>query len=339
MKKKIGLFFCAIMCSFAIVSYCFAQPVVYQGAGPVVYGSTPITASNVSTGDLPPGAKVGECYTKIFVAPVYRAVSEKVLKKPASERVEVVPARYETLNKRVLIKEPSERIAVVPARYRWVEERVMVEEGSYQLNTIPARFNWTEEKVLVSPAQTMWKKGKGLIEKINNATGDIMCLVEKPPVYNTVRKKVLVSPAMKKRVDIPPKFKVIKKQILVTPAACKKMIIPAQYQTIQVRKMRTPPQERRIPISAEYQTITRNVRVGEGTYDWRRVLCETNMGPNVISRVQAALNREGYYPGPMDGVFGQNTTAALRKYQSAKGLRAVGKLTYETLEILGVSAR
>ncbi len=334
MKKKLGLFLFAIVCSFMIVSNCFSQPVIYQSAQPITY------RGNIGDSlDLPPGAKVGECYTKILVPPSYRTVTEKVLKRPASERVEVIPARYEMRPQKILVKEPSERIAVVPARYRWVEERVMVEEESYQVRTIPARYDWVEEKVLVSAPQPVWKKGKGLIEKIDNATGDIMCLIAQPPQYKTIRKQVLRSPALQKRIDIPAKYKVVKKQILVTPAACKKIIVPAEYQTIQVRKMVVPPQERRIPIPEQYETVTRKVKVNEGSYDWRRVLCETNMGENIIAKVQASLNSAGYYPGPMDGVFGHNTMNALRKYQTAKGLPAIGKLTYETLELLGVMVR
>lgn len=46
---------------------------------------------------LPPNAKPGECYARIFVPPTYRPETEQVLKRDASERVEIIPARYENV--------------------------------------------------------------------------------------------------------------------------------------------------------------------------------------------------------------------------------------------------
>jgi peptidoglycan hydrolase-like protein with peptidoglycan-binding domain len=42
------------------------------------------------------------------------------------------------------------------------------------------------------------------------------------------------------------------------------------------------------------------------------------------------LKAEGFYPGPLDGIFGQETEEALREYQKAQGLKATGSLTQET---------
>lgn len=42
-------------------------------------------------------------------------------------------------------------------------------------------------------------------------------------------------------------------------------------------------------------------------------------GPAVIE-LQQALSKLGYNPGPIDGIFGQKTEAAVRAFQSAKGL-------------------
>jgi peptidoglycan hydrolase-like protein with peptidoglycan-binding domain len=68
---------------------------------------------------------------------------------------------------------------------------------------------------------------------------------------------------------------------------------------------------------------------------WRRILCETNVSTGVISKVQMSLKRAGYNPGPIDGVLGWRTTAAMKSYQKNKGL-AVGELTYETIKSLGI---
>ena len=53
-------------------------------------------------------------------------VTEEVVKRDASERMEIIPAKYEWVRERVLVKEASERLEIVPATYEKVEERVMV---------------------------------------------------------------------------------------------------------------------------------------------------------------------------------------------------------------------
>ncbi len=49
----------------------------------------------VRTELLPPNAKPGECYARVFVPPRYQTVTQRVLSRQASERVETIPAKYE----------------------------------------------------------------------------------------------------------------------------------------------------------------------------------------------------------------------------------------------------
>ena len=238
---------------------------------------------------LPPQASPGECYARAFVPPTYRTMTEKVLAQSASERVEIIPARYE-----------------------WVEERVLVEPPSSRMEKVPAEYKWESKRILVKPAHTTWKKGRGLIEKVDHTTGEIMCLVEIPAQYKTVKQKVMVKSPSHRLVEI-----------------------PAAYKTVKVRKLVSPSQERRIAIPAQYQTIRKTEQVSEGKMEWRRVLCETNVTPQIISRLQSALLKAGYNPGPIDGILGRRTNAAVSAYQKKKGF-ATGGLTYETLKSLGV---
>jgi peptidoglycan hydrolase-like protein with peptidoglycan-binding domain len=56
----------------------------------------------------------------------------------------------------------------------------------------------------------------------------------------------------------------------------------------------------------------------------------------VISRVQLQLKAQGFDPGPADGLMGPKTRAALRRFQSARGLPATGDPDTGTIEALGV---
>jgi hypothetical protein len=192
--------------------------------------------------------------------------------------------------------------------------------------------------MLERPAHTVWKKGRGLVEKVNGTTGEILCLVEVPAKYKTVYKRVLVKPITTREVTIPAEYKTVKRKVMTAPPTTRKIEIPAEYKTIKVKKLITPAGVNRIPIPAEYQTVTRKVQITEGKMEWRRVLCQTNMDPKTIASIQRALKAAGFDPGPIDGIIGKLTMSAVRAYQKDKGL-AIGNLTYETLNSLGVKPR
>jgi hypothetical protein len=240
---------------------------------------------------LPPQASPGECFARAFVPASYAVETETVLKQEASEQIEVIPARYE-----------------------WVEERVLVREASQGIEVVPATYEWVERSVLERPAHTVWKKGRGPIERIDEATGEIMCLVEVPAQYKTVRKRVLKTPATTRTVEI-----------------------PAEYKTVRVWKMVEPAQTRRIPLPAQYETITRRKLIRDGRMEWRPILCETNVTRGLVTSLQRALAQEGYDPGPIDGYLGRQTLRAVKSYQEAKGL-PTGELTIATLDALGLKS-
>jgi len=293
------------------------------------------TKSPVETSLLPPNAKPGECYARVYVLPTYKTVTEERLKRAASERLEVIPAEYEWVEEKVLVKQASERLETIPAVYGWEEEQVLVKEASYEMQDVPATYDWVEEQVMVKPAATVWKKGGGLIEKIDNTTGELMCLVETPAVYKTVRKKVMVTPPTTRTIEIPAEYETVKKKVVLKPPTTRTIEIPAEYKTVKIKKLVTPPKEKRIAIPEEYQTITKTEQVTDGRMEWRRVLCETNMSRDVIKQIQKALQDAGHDPKYIDGVISWRTTDAIKSYQKEKGL-AVGGLTYETIKSLGI---
>jgi peptidoglycan hydrolase-like protein with peptidoglycan-binding domain len=53
--------------------------------------------------------------------------------------------------------------------------------------------------------------------------------------------------------------------------------------------------------------------------------------PADIELAQKSLKARGHDPGPIDGVNGPRTTAALKAYQQAQGLEATGRLDDATL--------
>jgi len=306
-----------------------------------VFATGVAESQDVQTNELslyPPDAQPGECYAKVLVPAKYDTISEKVLKREASERVTVVPAKFEWVEERVLTKEAGETLEVIPAVYRWVEERVMVEPASTRLVAVEAQYETVSERVLDTPEQTVWKKGRGPIERIDNTTGEILCLVVEPATFKTINRTVVKTPASSRSVDVPPVFKNIRKQVIDRPAEVRKIASPAQFTTIRVRKMVEPPREQRISLPAEFQTVTKRVRVSTERLMWQSILCETNVTQDIIARIQQALDAKGFNPGDVDGVLGSSTLSAVEAYQRANGL-ARGGVTMETLESLEVTLR
>ena len=57
-----------------------------------------------------------------------------------------------------------------------------------------------------------------------------------------------------------------------------------------------------------------------------------------VRQVQSRLNELGYWSGTADGIFGNNTLSAVRRFQSAKGLSADGIVGPKTYAALGLSS-
>jgi len=321
-------------------------------------------------------AKVGECFREYFI-----------------------PPKFEQSQKEVLVKEESEDIKVIPAQFEEVEEVVTVKQASKKKVYKPAEYETVEEKIEVEPAKAVWKKGEGPISKIDNSTGEIMCLIQVPAKYKIIKKTVLKTEPAVDIVEVPAETKALKVSKLVSDATVDKVKIPAEYKKVTIikkisdplftwRKVGTPGEgrytgnqiclkeipakfakikklvvdkpaevvEEKVPpvtklikvanvateaeeirtkIPAEYKTVEKRMKVSDERLEWRRVLCKTNMGPDINKRIQQALKDAGVYRGPVDGAIGRGTMLAVEKYQRQNGL-PTGGLTIDVLEKLGV---
>ena len=283
----------------------------------------------------PPNAKPGECYARVLIPAQYKTTTVKKIKKAGGEKIEIIPAKYGYETKKVLVKEPSTKLITIPATYEYVTEKILVKEASEKLVKVPAVYEEVEEKILIAPGYTTWKKGNGPIEKVDALTGEIMCLVEVPPKYKIIKKRVMKKPPTTKVVKIPAVYKTIKKKVVKTKARTKTVEIPAVYKTIKIKKVIQPATTKKITIPPTYQMVTQKVKIKDAELRWRPILCKTNINPGIVKELQRALKKANFNPGPIDGVYGVLTKAAVSRYQKAKGLPQ-GALTIETLRSLGI---
>ena len=101
-----------------------------------------------------------------------------------------------------------------------------------------------------------------------------------------------------------------------------------------VRKMSEPARTERREIPAQFESVERMVAQGESRIEWRRVLCETNATPEVISHLQSQLKERGY-DVEIDGDLDRKTQRALRDFQRDNDLPLAG-VSYASLDALGV---
>ena len=136
---------------------------------------------------LPPNAKPGECYARVWVPATYRQVAENKLVKEASERIDITPAVYETVKERMLVKESSTRLETVPAVYGTESERIKVSDEELVWRIGPKRGDAPASTSLLAAARA---GGANL----DSATPG-MCFHEhyRPAKYETVDKSVLVT--------------------------------------------------------------------------------------------------------------------------------------------------
>lgn len=178
------------------------------------------------------------------------------------------PAIVRETVKQVEVSPKSFEIKTIPAKYQWVEKKILVKEASTRIIDHPAKFEEFTEQVVDKPAHRMWKKGSGPIQKIDAATGEIMCLVDVPETYKTVTRNKLVKEAYTETIEI-----------------------PAEYETIKVRELVSPAREERIEIAAGIETVTGTEISKKAEFVWHEVTDNT-MSPKTRTGNTICLTEE-----------------------------------------------
>lgn len=314
------------------------EPVVEAAPEPVVAAAPeePQTRTVRVADAPPPAAKPGECYTKLLIPAEYRIEQVQTEIAPAYERTEYTEAVYEEVEEQVVVKPASKSVEVIPAQYEEVEERVLIREAYRREIEVPALYNTYFEQVLESPARQVWKPGRGAVERVDEVTGEILCLVDEPAVYKTVERKELAREATTRYEDVPAEYGTVTKTVLKSPETVREVEVPAEYQTMTVRKLVKAPEPIKVPVAAEYGTVDKKVLVADERSEWALVLCDENATPEKLQEVRRALQSEGYTLD-VDGGIDESLTDAVKAFQEREGLRQTGLMTAETLSALGVT--
>ncbi len=311
------------------------------------------------------------------------------------------PKKYRTITEKIIASEASERIMVTPAKYRVRSKKIITDSTASRLLPSVAIYKKVKDKVAVEPAHTEWRKTTCQNRGCNQS--EVVCLIEVPTKYKELTKRVVLQPAVEKRVAITPKYKTVQieerispvhekriaiparyktvakqeksaeekhfwsdassknastrlrsecnkicltetpaqyrkiaQQVIVTPASSKKSVTPKKYKTVKVKKIYQKASFKKVVIPAEYITVVTQRERTKGYSKWMPMVCESNMTPKIIKKVQKALKLEGFYQGEVDGAWDIESKSSARAYQKSKGLGITSKLSIETMRALGI---
>ncbi len=297
----------------------------------------------------------------------FDTVTERVLIEP--ERVErrVIPAQFRTVTETVVVSDAFSEPVVRPAVYEEYTEQVLVREAYFTWQPAEPLFRAAQSDA--ASAGDFARRNFDASDLRELPTGEILCRVEVPAQYETITRTRLVQPErieyrtadgrfspnpveiggmtrdVTRQVEVEPErvveqvipavYETVTRTVEVEPERVVEEIIPAQFDTVQRRVLVSPAREEQETVPAETRTITRTVFDGDSQFNWREVLCEINTTPEAIRTIQLALRDQGFNPGPIDGVFDQQTYSAMVAYQNANNLPE-GNLTRDFVEHLGV---
>ncbi len=291
-----------------------------------------INGENDAGGLLPPNPRPGECYARVIIPANFDTMSEQVMLREASERIQIIPARYETLAETVLIKEAATRLEVIPATYENVEERVMVKPASSKLEVVPAVYETISERIMVrpasqktievpgeydtvtervqdQPARTEWKRGTGRGSGSGVALASAAHTIERFGDLKVLKTRFKDTGEVMCLVEIPATFKTIEKQVLVKPASTRVNEVPAEYKTIKKTVLKKPATTREITIPAQYRTVKVTKQVQPETT--REVTIPAEYGKVKVNKlVQPASERRIPIPAEYTTVTRRNMVSA-----------------------------
>ena len=210
----------------------------------LIAGAATIAATSINTAqaqDFPPDtAKPGECYAKVLIPANYQTTSERIMVHAGGTAFRKTPAVYSDVKKQVLIQEESYILEPVPPVYETITEQVLIQPEQVVKTVVPATYRTETKQIMVSPSRIEWKQGRGPFEKIDEATGDILCRVEVPAIYETVEQEVISTPSASSEETIPAKYMTIERRRMKTEPSTTRKLIPAEYKTITVKELVTP---------------------------------------------------------------------------------------------------
>lgn len=257
-----------------------------------------------------------------------------------------IPAVYKTVKKRVLVRPAKTLRTFVPAVYKTVKQKQFVSPALYKTVRTPDRYKTKNYRVKTGGARYVWRA--------------VLCKTNAPKHYGKKHYAKRVSKNYKKtskkyhkvasnhtRRVAPKQYRQAPKHYRKVAVARKPVVRNHNYATQYkqsginyqdyLRVMNTGSKN----TASSYQTPKRinrkvsyrnTVNIKKQSTP-RKIKADTRRG--IVYGIQKALKAKGFDPGSMDGKMNAGTAAALKAFQSSRGL-PVGRLSKDTFRALGM---
>ena len=287
-----------------------------------VPGRGPITRIDNMTGQI-------MCLIK--VPPVYKTVKKRVLVRPAKTLRTLIPAQYKTVKVKQRVAGAQYKTVRTPARYKTVNYRVKSGSARYVWRSILCQTNAPKH------AAKQYRKAPGHYRKA--------AVMHKPVVrrapakqyrasgvsYQDFLKVMRAGSGSKAKAKINHRKKSHKKVVLKKRSLKSKMKAKKPA-TLKMKPKATKSMKIK---AAEPAKVKSAAPSATKTETKAKTENKTSSKKSIVYGIQKALKAKGFNPGAMDGKMGPGTAAALKAFQSSRGL-PVGQLNKDTFRALGL---
>jgi peptidoglycan hydrolase-like protein with peptidoglycan-binding domain len=125
----------------------------------------------------------------------------------------------------------------------------------------------------------------------------------------------------------------------VTTTSTKKKTVKKRSHTAAAAPAKTPAGASTVKLTPKSRSVASKAAKGKKTL--RRASAPRQLAPTKerYQQIQQALAGKGYYSGEPNGVWGQDSTEALKRFQTDQNLTPDGKLTSLSLIALGLGPK
>lgn len=271
----------------------------FDGAGKLVRSSM-LQCDNNFSGAFPRPLGVAvsntECFATVQIPAKFETKTERVVKIPETQRMEVIPATYKTVTEQVLvtpeikkqisvpatyktvqetvvIQPASEREEPIAATYKTVSERLLVKPESKRLEVVPATYKTVSEKVLVTPERKGLKVIPAQYEDREETVEDrpATTIAEAmPATFKTVIDKVMVRPESVSYVPLALPMKTVREEVTLRDASSRIEVTPATYKTVTEQVEIKPASKRLETTGPVFETVTERIKIADARKEWKR---------------------------------------------------------------------
>ena len=258
----------------------------------------------------------GEVLCLVEVPPEFRTITRQVLRTPARTVEIPVPPETSVITRQVIDQPAHVEKKIIPAVYGTITIKVRAPDQTEPVVTPAVTNTYTKVKV-VSPSRFEWKQVDCRTDVTHSSSYTAPMMPPPPMRYYSEQPRPHphkhYAPMKTYQPTPAPRFHGAGKQCHTTTTCDGET--PSSY---------APP----APVPTYHRS-----EVTPPIY-----AAPSGGGDRAVASLQGALQSRGYYTGPQNGLFTQDTLQAMVKYQEDNHL-AAGRYTGETANALGIAAR